>query len=537
MHPSFKYASLDELAGLTSERVVCRDLLLARASADPDAQLVRFEDARTWTAAEALAEACHAATALRAAGVERGDAVALLLPNGPDFLRVWWGAALLGAPILPLNPALRGALLEGPLALGQPRVLVVADDFRPRVDDISIGSRTRVLSPDDVRAEGPASVPTLDKPIGLWDVEKLLMTSGTTGPSKLVQATYLMSYWGYTALLKDYGFGADDVFQIDLPLFHAAAGGYVTGCLATGSGMSVRARPALDDYWVTAKEAGVTGSIAISSMITALLQAPPSREDREHKIRLMVTAPIPPQVEEFKARFGVVDVVTSLGSTEMSCPLLGEADSESPANYCGVVRPGWEVRLVDENDQEVPRGEVGQAVVRGARAGLVTPGYVDNVEATASAWRNGWFHSGDLLRQDDSGAFYFVDRAKDVIRRRGENISAYEVELALTQHPDVAEAACVPVPSDTGFEDDVKAWLVLAEGCVADMKSLLDHCVKMLPHYMVPRYFETIDAIPKTPTAKAQKYVLRANGNSDGTWDAIAHGFRVTRRGLERIDV
>ena len=521
------------LSSLTSEQVVTRSLLLRNAADFPERRFATYEDGSSWTHGDALIEAARSANALRGSGVCRGDRVAIILPNGPDFLRAWFGAALLGATIVPINPALTGTLLARPFALAQPSVTVVHPDYPglSTLAEAELGGT--VINPAALR-HGPNAIPSLDGDIGLWEDEKLLLTSGTTGPSKLVRVPYLYGYWGYTTILLGENFGPGDVFQIDLPLFHTAALGYINAALSTGSAIYVRARPALHNYWEIARDAQVTGAILISSMVSMMMAQPARPSELEHRVRLLVMAPIPTDFDAFQRRFGVCTILTSCGSTEASTPIRGVARRGLDPSYCGEVVPGFEVRLVDENDQEVPAGQTGEAIIRCSRPFAMSSGYVQDVAATAQAWRHGWFHTGDLLRQDANGRMHFVGRNKDVIRRRGENISAYEVELALAGHDAVDEVACVPVPSDTGIEDEVKVFVVCKKGAIGEPVELMTHAYAPLAHHMVPRYFEFVDAIPKTNTGKPQKYLLCSQGNTDATWDREAHGFRVTRRGIER---
>lgn len=522
----------ETLQALTSDQVVTRSLLVANAAHHPDRHFAEFDGGERWTYAQALREAAAAAHTLRALGVRQGSCLAVLLPNGADFIRSWFGAAMLGATVCPINPALRGSLLRRPLALSRP-VAVVADPSRRAAleDDAALG-RTVLVDPGELRGREDRA-PELERGIELWDIEKLLMTSGTTGPSKLVLVPYLHSYWGYATILRENGFTADDVFQIDLPLFHSAAMGYVNATLANGSAIYVRPRPALDRYWETIRDARVSAAILISSMVPAMMRHPARSADREHRMKFMVTAPIPPDIAAFRSRFGVPVLMTSLGSTEASTPIRGYAEPGADPSYCGEVVPGWEVRVVDRHDQQIPVGDAGEAIVRCSRPSVMSPGYVDDPAATASAWTNAWFHTGDLVRQDAKGSFYFVGRTKDAIRRRGENISAYEVELAMSAHAAVAEVACVPAPSDDGVDDEVKVWIVLKPGAPVHHSQFLEHAFDRLPHHMVPRFYEFTSEIPKTPTGKPQKYSLKERGNTEATWDRVENGYRVTRRGIE----
>ena len=525
--------TVEQILAAQSRDVVIRSLLERNAREAPDEVFVTFEDGTRWTRREGLEIAAAAAVALRAAGVGHGDRVAVLLPNGPDFLAAWWGAALLGAITFPLNTALRGPTLRRALDTGAPSVVVTAPDLAVRLDDLGDLPVIR-LSPADLRGTDRA-VPSLDHEIGLWDDQLLLMTSGTTGPSKLVRLSYLSPYVGYASILISQGLGADDVYLIDLPLFHMAACGYAYACLVTRTRMHVRTRPAFAEYWEVLRDHNISAAVLISSMVPMLLSQPVRAAEREHRVKYILLAPVPADVDAFKQRFGVPTLLTSWGGTEMSAPVIGEAVPGGAPGFAGRPRPGWEVRLVDEHDQPVPVGTVGQGIVRAQRPFMMSSGYFGDDAATGKAWRHGWFHTGDLLRADENGVLHFVDRTGDAIRRRGENVSAFEVEVGVSAHPGIAEVAVVPVPSDSGVEHDIKAWVVPAPGAEIDCAELLAHCVANLPHFMVPRYFELTDEMPKSPSAKVQKYLLRERGNTALTWDSVAHGLVVTRRGLEEI--
>jgi crotonobetaine/carnitine-CoA ligase len=203
--------------------------------------------------------------------------------------------------------------------------------------------------------------------------------------------------------------------------------------------------------------------------------------------------------------------------------------------YCGRPQPGYECRIVDENDIERPVGEPGELIVRHEDPWVISPAYVDNPAATASAWRNGWFHTGDLMRRDEEGRFFYVDRVKDSLRRRGENISSAEVEYEVKAFPGITEAACVAYRMPNATDDEVKVWIVPGKGQSIDCEALLRFCVERMPYFMVPRFFEVIEELPKTHNQKILKFDLRERGNSAQTWDREAHGFLVTRTGLERI--
>ncbi len=517
----------ERIRSATSTDVVLGSLLERHAAQRPGEVFATFEDGTAWTRAQCLDAARSAADVLRRSGVRPGDRVGLLMGNGPGFLRAWWGTALLGAVTFPMNTAFRGEPLARALRLARPRVVVAEPSLVERLPDSAVPH----LDPGELLGGDPVAPGGRTE---LWDDQFLLLTSGTTGPSKLVRVSHLYPYVAYSSILAGQQFGPDDVFLVDLPLFHMAALGYLYSCLVTGSRVHVRSRPALDRYWEVLGAHDITGCVLISSMVPMLMSQPARPAEREHRMRFMLAAPVPGDVEGFKRRFRIPTLLTSWGSTEMSAAVIGEAVPGVASGFCGTVRPGYEVRVVDEHDQDVPTGAVGEGVVRASRPFVMSSGYFADDAATGRAWRHGWFHSGDLLRADEHGSLHFVERAGDAIRRRGENVSAFEVEQAVLGFPGVAEAAAVAVPSDTGVDHEIKVWVVPGGGAGPDWAKLLEHCLEELPHFMVPRYFQAAPELPKSPTAKIQKYLLRERGNSADTWDSVAHGLVVTRRGLER---
>jgi carnitine-CoA ligase len=264
-------------------------------------------------------------------------------------------------------------------------------------------------------------------------------------------------------------------------------------------------------------------------MAPFLLLQPEEPGDADTPLRHVMMGPLVPQVDDFKRRFGV-DVGTGYGMTEIGAPFASDGYELANSSSCGKLRSGWagyEVRVVDEHDEIVPTGEVGELVVRTREPWVINRGYHGMPEATAAAWRNGWFHTGDGFRIDGDGNYYFVDRLKDAIRRRGENISSFEVEALVSQHPDVIESAAVAVPSEY-LEDEVKICVVLREGSTVTHDELITFLVPKMPKFMVPRYVEFVDALPKTEaTMRTQKIKLRAEPLNERTWDREAAGIKV----------
>jgi crotonobetaine/carnitine-CoA ligase len=518
------------------DEVAIRPVLERHARNWPDEVFMTFSDGTTWTREQGVRQAYGAAHALRAAGVRQGDRVAIMLGNGPDFFRAWWGVSFLGATMVPVNTAYRGTLLGHLLRLAAPRHIVADTAGFAAVDalqDASVVPPVR-LSPADLGSES-GRAPELERPITIRDAAALVMTSGTTGPSKLAVNSHLHLFLGGSWFTHERSRGREDVFLVDLPLFHGAALWLGTAALVSGVRLAVRPAPDLKNYWEVLRDSGATMAILLSAMVPILLGQPPRAVEREHTLRTMITNPPPPDIAAFMDRFALPEAWTGYGMTEVPAPLTYVAEDEMRPGYCGRQRRGFECRLVDDDDIEVPEGSPGELIVRADQPWMIAHEYVDNPEATARVWRNGWFHTGDMMRREGE-QYFFVDRAKDAMRRRGENVSSVELEAEIRTHADVAEVACVPYRPEGTVEDEVKAWIVPAPDSQVDFPELLRYCVDRMPYFMVPRYFELIEDLPKTPSLRVKKFELRSRGNGSATWDREEHGLRVTRSGIRETE-
>jgi len=510
--------------------VVVPRLLERNARVRPDDPFARFEDGAGWTCADAREAAARAAGRLVAAGVAPGDRVAVFGPNSADWLRAWWGATWLGAVVVPVNAAYRGEMLRHVCGESGAALVVADAALLDRLDDASLALPRLEAA---ALAEGRPHPPPDPAP-QVWDTHSIMYTSGTTGPSKGSITPYLQLYMMGKWFGEDVALGPDDVWLLDLPLFHMAAQAACTAALAAGAQIAVRGAPSLSKYWAVAKETGATIALGVSTMAAFLLAQPPGPGDRDHRLRIMAMSPLPPDPPAFVERFGLEGMITAYGSTEVSAAFVSPLGLPLRPGTCGVPRAGIEVRIVDEHDVPVPPGEVGELVVRTERPWELSQGYVGDPAVTVAAWRNGWFHTGDAFRGDADGYYSFHDRYKDALRRRGENISSFEVERELVAHPAVAEAACVAVHSDLDVDDEVKVFLVVAPGAELDLPELVGFLAGRMAHFMVPRYYEVIDALPKTETMRVRKHLLRDRGNGPATWDRESAGLHVTRAGLVR---
>jgi len=502
-------------------------LLRRGAERWPDRTYLLTPDGVEWNWARCVAEASAAADILAERGVRRGDRVAVFLPNGLDWLRAWWGCVLLDATTASLNPYFRGHLLEDLCDRLAPTAIITAGEFADRL----AGPHRRLIVDPAEFAGGRPEIGPLEQPPHPWDTCALLMTSGTTGPSKVSITTN--AYLGrFTSWLGDgCGVGPDDRFLADMPLFHLSALSGFVEMMRVGGSVALRTEPAMRDYWRTARDVCGTFAIAPGTVAQFLEAQPASTHDRDHGMRFINCSPLPADPAGFIERFGLLGMSTSYGSTESSCSLVQTLDVPLRPGTCGVRRPGFQTRLVDEHDREVPVGQVGELIVRTDEPWVLSQGYLGDDAATVAAFRNGWFHTGDTMREDADGYFHYHDRRKDCLRRRGENISSFEVERDVRACPGVAEVACVAAPGEYG-DDEVKVFLVLEHGVSLEPVELLRFLAERMPHYMVPRYYEITDELPKTPSLRVRKHLLRDRGNGPSTWDATAAGYRVTRNGL-----
>lgn len=528
----------------SAEDCVVRYALERQAAAVPDRVYVEFEDGSTWTFAETLAHVRQAATAFAHLGVRKGDIVLLWLPNGREFLLSWFAANYLGASIAAPNIAYRGGILQHAIGLIEPRIAVVHESLLARLEGIDIGPmetivkvRSRdegaettyqpmvsVRSAEDVFAAKVDDALLDDPGIAPWDMQMLLYTSGTTGPSKAAIATYVHTATVALVTVEDRVAGGAR-YLLNMPMSHLSGIIPVMGMLLTGNTVIFSPPFKTDTFWEIVHARKPTICSLLSATAVFIENLPPSASDADNSLQWAFCTPLVKDPPAFSKRFGL-NVATSYGMSELSA-VIRSAPNPINNESCGQVRAGYEARIVDEFDRELPIGEIGELIVRCNRPWAVSPGYWKNAEATVAAWQNGWFHTGDNFRKDAEENYYFVDRKKDAIRRRGENISSYEVELQALKHPAVAEAAVVAVPSEV--EDDVLLVVTVKPGETLAERDLFDFLSPNMAHFMLPRYIRRIETMPKTPSLRIQKYVLRGEGVTADTWDRVAAGIRVRR--------
>ena len=351
-----------------------------------------------------------------------------------------------------------------------------------------------------------------------------IYTSGTTGPSKAVRCSY-RHHDAYADWFRMVDLGAEDRSLVSLPMFHVAGTGWVYSMLSWGGSVAVVPRFSTPRFWGWVRGFGVTTTTIMAAMATFLLREPRRDDDRDNPMRIALLVPHIPGAHEFGERFGI-DLWTGYAMSEVPGPLRTPL---APSNLktAGVATgPAWHLRLVDGDGRDVAGEQIGELIARHDLPGTITDGYVNMPEATATAWRDDWFHTGDLFRRDELGNFHFVDRDKDALRRRGENVSSFELEAEITAHPAIVEAAAVGIPAQEG-DQDVMAFVVVRAGAAVTPRELFEFLVPRMPHYMVPRYLEFIAELPRTPTEKVRKLELRERGPGPATWDRTREGLDV----------
>ncbi|MGY2067265.1 AMP-binding protein [Blastococcus sp. SYSU DS0619] len=523
-------------------------VLRHHAAHRPDAVFLDLpEEELTLTYAECLTQAESVADRLAEAGAAPGDRVLVMAANSSQFLRTWLGTGVGGTIEVPINTAYEGVFLEHQMVVAGPRWAVIDDVQAAKF--VAVAGAAKVIEKfwvvdtghrdaalEVLRAAGWAAAPWEELSAGARPgaafstppphaQASIFFTSGTTGPSKGVAMPHAQMYFFGQEVVSLQRLTPDDVYFTCTPLFHGNAQ-FMAAYPALIAGARLVCRPKFSaSRWVEhLRVSGVTATNLIGVMMDFVWKQPARQDDADNVLRTVFAAPTASSiVAGFKARFGIEAFTEVFGLTETSAPILSPYGEDRPAGAAGLQAADWfDVRLVDpETDREVPVGEVGELVVRPKHPWTCSMGYFGMPEKTAEAWRNLWFHTGDALRRDAEGWYYFVDRYKDALRRRGENISSYEVEQGLLSHPAVLEVAVIGVAAESeAGEDEVMAYVVAS--APVEARELWDWCEGRVPGFAIPRYIRLVDALPKTPSEKVQKAQLRDLGITPDTADRLA---------------
>ena len=489
-------------------------------------------------------ESSRVAAGLQEIGVGKGDKVAIVMKNRPEFLFLWFGLSKLGAIEVPINIAHRGNLLTYMLDKADCRLLVTESAFLDRVGPVL--NELPKLEKIIVLAEPEEPLPPLGKPVieyrqvvdnngkydeveVLWSDPFIIMfTSGTTGPSKGSVMPHNYAIYMGEVCWESAGYDENDCLYNALPLFHGNAQLLSTmPALMSGARMVLAEKFSASRFWDNVKRYGCTEFNYIGGILPILYKADPKPDDADNPLRIMFGGGAPMDLfEAFEKRFGVT-LIEGYGMSEIGLPLMNTV-SERKVGTCGKPRPDYEVKVVDDYGIEVGPNTPGELLLRPKKPYSILLEYYNMPEKTVEAWQDLWYHTGDYLFQDEDGYFHFMDRKKDAIRRRGENISSFEVEKVIRSHPAVLESAAIAVKSDIG-EDEVMVCLTLKPGQELTPEELIAHCQKNMAYFMIPRYLRFMDRLPKTPTERIEKYRLREEGITPDTWDLEKSGIELKR--------
>lgn len=506
---------------LTAAQRTVPELLMGAAEAFGD-RIAWTDGSRTRTFADLPQVAASGATSLGHRGIGAGDRIMVIAENRLETLELLLAASWVGAVLVPVNPATPLSQLEYFLDYVAPTcVFYERDHVEPQHaqpaqwEELPARPGTGTDSASTCWLDGESRAPLGD--IRPQTPLAILLTSGTTGISKGVvcpQAQFLA--WGESvAAMLD--INAQDTAYTCLPLFHTNALNAAFQCLVSGARLHIGPRFSSSRFWDRITQSEATVTYLLGAMVGMLLNTPVHERERGHRLTRILAPGTPVSaLHAFEDRFGAT-LVEGHGMTETNA-VIGTPLGTRRVGYMGRVMPGYEACVVDEFDVSVPDGVPGELLLRSNIPHAFATGYWQLPDVTMEANRNQWFHTGDRVVCDD-GWFRFLDRIKDVIRRRGENISAWEVERVLDDHPLVARSAVVPVPSELG-EDEVMAFVIPAAGAPVDPEKLREHCATTLPPFARPRFIEFVDDLPLTDTGKVRKLELRERGVGVRTWDA-----------------
>jgi crotonobetaine/carnitine-CoA ligase len=472
----------------------------------------------------------------QALGIAENDKIAIMMKNHPDFLYTWFGSAKLGAVEVPINTAYKGDLLRHIINNSDSKVLVIDGNLLDRLLSIKedLTKLEQIICHGEIVEEISRSLPVpistlerfyeypsdpLEVDVSPKDPVAIIYTSGTTGVSKgaVCPHSFFLHQARLVVELRD--LDSQDILYTFLPLFHLNAQVFtVLTALLNDAQVVLSDRFSASAFWDEIRKYGATQFNYLGAVMTILAKQEPKANDRDNPVRIAFGAACPADVmEQVEERFGLV-CLEGFGMTEIGIVVHDDIHARRTGSCGRVLGEYYQVQLVDDDDRDVGVGEVGEIVVRPKKPHIMMTEYYKMPDKTLETYRNLWFHTGDYARKDEDGYFYFVDRKKDAIRRRGENISSFEVEKVINTHPHILECAVFAVPSELG-EDEVKVNIVLKKNQILPPQKLIEFCGERMAHFAVPRYVEYVTELPKTPTNRIEKYRLRELGITENTWD------------------
>ena len=485
-------------------------------------------------------------------GVKKFDTIMIMLPNSLEYLYTWFAANKVGAVEVPVNNSYKGSFFEHVannskakyLVLNEDQLdmvynsidnlmyletLIYVGDNKGALDKLNNTGKYNILYFNDIYSDNTTN-PDVD--VSYMDLGAIMYTSGTTGPSKGVMMPHAHLYTFSESNVNMLKLDNTDIYYTSLPFFHGNAQVLtIYPSLIAGSKVVIYPRFSASEWVGHLKKHEITVTNLIGVMMDFIIKQPNKKEDSELQLKAIFSVPTPAAlVDIFRKRFNVTRILEGYGMTEIGMVTIMPFD-DFRAGSCGKILDEWyEIKIVDpETDEEVPDETIGELVVRHKIPWALNAGYYGMPEKTVEAYKNLWFHTGDALKKDNDGFYYFIDRIKDALRRRGENISSYEVEKVVNDHPSVLESAAIAAKSDvSGGEDEVKICVVLKDGCILGHEELIQWCDKRMPYYCVPRYIIFMKDLPKTPSLKVQKAILRKLSiNNVDVWDRVKEGIKL----------
>ncbi len=528
---------------ITHENVV-HGLVERQAAKYGNRIFLYFQD-KTFSFRQMDTEASRLAKGLQKLGIAKGDKVAVMLSNCPEFLFAAFGLSKLGAIQVPVNTAHKGNLLTYFLSQSDSRMLITSNRLLDRVEPVleTLPNLERIIVID----QDGSGIPGLSKPADDWacvvdndgilrdrpdmlwsDPYCFMYTSGTTGPSKGSVTPHNYGFQIAKMTCEAFEFTERDRFYNCFPLFHGFSQNIATmAMLYIGGQMVLTDWFSASGYWEDVKRFNCSSSGFAPAVARMLLAAPPKPDDADNPVQTILSAGVPKEIyDTFEKRFGVI-IIEAYGMTETSIPVWSSRRARR-AGTAGRPHPDFQVKVVDDNGMEVGPNTPGELLMRPLKPYTMQLEYYKMPEKTVETWRDLWFHTGDCLYLDEDRYVHFVDRIKDAVRRRSENISSLEVEETINTHPSVLESAVIAAKSGLA-EDEVMACVVLQPGQTLAPLELIKHCETRMAYFMVPRYVRFMEALPKTPTVKTQKNVLREQGITPDTWDREKTGYRLKR--------
>lgn len=520
-------------------------VLREQAQAHGDKPFLRYYG-QMFTYAEAYENSRRVAAGLVAAGIQPRQHVAVMMENRPEVIWLHFALAIVGAVVVPINNASRGDLLAyyvrqsdavamfietafverfAPVMPQCPAlrlVCVLADDSGAPDADMERGEVV-VANWSDI-----AAFPPIEKApeVAYSDLLQILFSSGTTGPAKGSMISNATAVRAAAKHVEYYGYDGDDVMYTCLPMFHGnALNCTVLPALMAGATVALSRRFSATNFWREVNESGATRTSLLSAMINFLWLKPPSTDERTHGLKTSLVVPAPEFAHDFEERFNLkITSLYALGDFGYAT-MLGADEPREKIGSAGRPLPEVTVAILDEDDMPVAQGQVGQICLRTNESWFARQGYYNMPEQWVGVTRNFWLHTGDFGSLDEDGYLYFAGRSKELIRRRGENISAIQVENVLRRHPAVADVAVYAVRAEY-LEDEVMASIVCREGAQFDPAELVRFSATQMAYFMVPRFIEALPELPQTPTGKVEKYKLReaAEARLGRLWDREKSG-------------